>query len=186
MRPRLVLWAGEIVDSRAGLCTGARSPLSRHRGNAENEKGLTGGAAVLCHDCKERREGPIIKARAGDRDSHGRFVSGCSGNPRGRPKVDRRVRDAARAAAEEAVLLLLGLARDRGASWAQRRRACLDLCRLAYGPGARISVAAELLAGLEPPPLPAACFEPENRPGVRRSPEPAQPARASARFDFGR
>ena len=42
---------------------------------------------------------------------------------------------AARRAADEAVLLLLEQARDRRASWTQRRRACLDLLQLAYGVG---------------------------------------------------
>lgn len=63
----------------------------------------------------------------------GMFKQGQSGNPLGRPKVDKTIRDIAREHTQEAIEVLLMVVRDQKAPSAARVQACNALLDRGWG-----------------------------------------------------
>jgi hypothetical protein len=77
------------------------------------------------------------------------FVKGRSGNPRGRPPIEPRVRHYARKYDLRMCRVLASLAEDVKAPWSERRRAAMDLIAVGSGRPAKemvISPTAPLVA----------------------------------------
>lgn len=104
------------------------------------------------------------------RDRLGRWGKGQSGNPAGRPRLNRMLREQAASHCDEALCVLLEVMRSRGAPAGARRQAARDLLRFALGrhcPPLREARELLALAGLTefpdpaypppaaPPPVPA-------------------------------
>lgn len=97
--------------------TGGASRASVRRRPPENRK--TAGACVI--------------VRVEMRNAKGQFAKGASGNPGGRPKVERTVRDLARSKTEAVVDALFDIATSRGFRAADRVDACRTLLEFAWG-----------------------------------------------------
>ena len=91
---------------------------------------------------KSIMQAPENTSKQVERDSHGRFVKGQTGNAGGRPAVVREVRSLARQYTQAAVLTLVSIAADRKAPAAARVSACTELLNRGHGrPEQSISLA---------------------------------------------
>jgi hypothetical protein len=86
--------------------------------------------------------GGITNTNIGRRNLRTPWVKGQSGNPKGRPRIEPRVRRYARTYDQRMCKVLASIAEDPKAPWSERRRAAMDL--IAVGSG-RPSVTQEVL-----------------------------------------
>ena len=68
-----------------------------------------------------------------NRDDKGRFVKGCAGNPKGRPKIPQEVRDMFKAASPKALEVILEIMNNENAADKDRKDCAVYVLDKTFG-----------------------------------------------------